>query len=364
MSTSLKYILSQNPADELAGDGGAFPRSAVARDSELLDAYSRAVTGVVETVGPTVVSIRVRTPAAERRGGGPGEWRRPFGAPDGNGGGPQMQEGAGSGVIITPDGFILTNDHVVAGAREILVSLVDDRSFKADLIGRDPATDLALIRVSDEKLPAADLGSSEGLRAGQLVIALGNPLGFSNTVSAGVVSAIGRSMRSPSGRLIDHVIQSDVALNPGNSGGPLLDSRGFVVGINTAIVQMAQGIGFSIPVDTARFVIAELISHGRVRRAHLGIEARVRPIGRRFQRVLGHPTPSVVEVLRLQKGGPARRAGLVSGDLIHSVDQEPVSSMDDLHRYLSSREPGATVSLGVIRGTERKRLSIVSGADG
>ncbi len=364
MSTSLKYILTQNPADERSDGRDDSPRSTAPQDVELLDAYSRAVTGVVESVGPTVVSIRVRTPAAERRGRDPREWRRPYGAPNGNGDGPQMQEGAGSGVIITPDGFILTNDHVVAGAREILVILVDDRSYTADLVGRDPATDLALIRVAGEKLPAAELGSSNGLRPGQLVIALGNPLGFSNTVSAGVVSAIGRSMRSPSGRLIEHVIQSDVALNPGNSGGPLLDSRGFVVGINTAIVQMAQGISFSIPVDTARFVITELISHGRVRRAHLGIEARIHPIGRRFQRVLGHPASSVVEVLRLQKGGPARRAGLVSGDLIHSVDGEPVSSMDDLHRYLSAREPGATVSLGVVRGTERKRLSIVSGADG
>lgn len=369
MSSSLEYVLMDHSGDDRGGSGGDQDRPAASgssvQDRELLDAYSRAVTGVVEAVGPTVVSIRVRAPApqshAQGRGAGPREWRRPYGMPDGRS---EMQEGAGSGVIITPDGFILTNDHVVSGAREIIVTLVDDRSFHADLVGRDPATDLALIRVTGEKLPAAELGSSAELRSGQLVIALGNPLGFSNTVSAGVVSAVGRSLRSPSGRLIEQIIQSDVALNPGNSGGPLVDSRGYVVGINTAIIQMAQGISFSIPIDAARFVIGELISHGRVRRAHLGIEARVRPIGRRFQRVLGHPATSVIEVLRLQKNGPARRAGLVSGDLIYAVDTQPVSSMDDLHRYLAAREPGSTVTLGVVRGTERLSLPIVSGDEG
>ncbi|HUX51067.1 MAG TPA: trypsin-like peptidase domain-containing protein, partial [Spirochaetia bacterium] len=225
---------------------------------------------------------------------------------------------------------------------------------------RDPATDLALIHVSGEVLPAATLGDSTALRAGQLVIALGNPLGFSNTVSAGVVSALGRSMRSPSGRLIEQVIQSDVALNPGNSGGPLVDSRGLVVGINSAIIKPAQGISLAIPVNTAKFVIGEILGHGKVRRPHLGIEARVRPISRRSQRVLGHPSSTVIEVLRLQKDGPARRSGLISGDLIHAVNGEPVSSMDDLHRYLGTRTPGTTFTLGVVRGARQLQIPIVS----
>jgi len=300
MAGTLQYILNDSITEGNEGSG----RSAAApRDIELLDAYSRAVTSVVDLVGPTVVSIRVRVPAVNKGAGRlPREWRRPYGAPeDGSG---ELQEGAGSGVIIAPDGYILTNDHVVADAREILVTLVDDRMFNAELVGRDPATDLALIHVSGEVLPAATLGDSTALRAGQLVIALGNPLGFSNTVSAGVVSALGRSMRSPSGRLIEQVIQSDVALNPGNSGGPLVDSRGLVVGINSAIIKPAQGISLAIPVNTAKFVIGEILGHGKVRRPHLGIEARVRPISRRSQRVLGHPSSTVIEVLRLQKDGP------------------------------------------------------------
>lgn len=261
-------------------------------------------------------------------------------------------------MIVTPDGFILTNDHVVNGARRVDVVLIDGRELRAEVIGRDPATDLALTKVNADKLPAAELGDSDRLRPGQLVIALGNPLGFQNTVSAGIVSAIGRSLRAESGWLIEGVIQSDVAMNPGNSGGPLVDSSGRVVGINIAIIRAAQGISFSIPANTARFVLTELVTHGRVRRAKLGIEARVRPIPRRFQRYLGHEAPTLVEVLGLERGGPAERAGIVPGDLIFSVGETHVASMDDLHRILSAAGPGTELNLHLWRREGIRQVSI------
>jgi S1-C subfamily serine protease len=308
-------------------------------DQELLDAYSRAVTRVVENVGPAVVAISIKKKRATSRSG------------SGDG-------GAGSGVIITPDGFVLTNNHVVEQSDTLEVSLTDGRTFDAQVMGTDPATDLAVIRISDGSLPAAGLGDSELLKVGQLVIAIGNPLGFQSTVSAGVVSALGRSLRSQNGRLIDGVIQTDVALNPGNSGGPLVDSRGRVVGINTAMIFMAQGISFAVPINTARWVVTELVMHGRVRRAYLGVGAQSRPVNRRIQHTLHLSNPTVVEVMTVEKNGPADAAGLVTGDCIFSLNKSQVGTVDDLHRLLSKWPPGTPLEVKLLRGGRVEILRI------
>src|SRR5512136_2800152 len=275
------------------------------RDEELLDAYSRAVTSVVEKVGPAVVSVEVKWPGRARR------W----------GGAPQEAEGAGSGLIVAPDGFVLTNAHVVEQASEITVNLTEGTIVPAQVVGHDAATDLAVLRAEAGGLPAATLGDSDGLRVGQLVIAIGNPFGFQSTVSTGVISALGRSLRGQSGYLIENVIQTDVALNPGNSGGPLVDSRGRVIGLNTAIISMAQGISFAVPINTVRWVVSELVMHGKVRRAYLGIGAQSRPVNRRLQHRLGLPSASVVEVAAVEPGGPAAVAGLRRGDLIFALGE-------------------------------------------
>ncbi len=299
----------------------------VVDETEVLDAYSRAVVAVAEAVGPTVVSITARP-------------RRPADA----------VLGMGSGVIITPDGYALTNSHVVRDAERLGVALTDGRRLDATLVGDDPATDLAIVRVAASGLPAATLGRSATLRVGQLVVAIGNPLGLQSTVSAGVVSALGRSLRSVTGRLIDNVIQTDVPLNPGNSGGPLVDSRGRVVGINTAIIAMAQGLSFAIPVDTARWVVSQILTHGRVRRAYLGLGGHTRPVDRRLARALALETPWAVEVVSVEAGGPAARAGVRPGDLILALDGEPVAGIDDLQRRLGSRPVAEPVRLRVLRG--------------
>jgi S1-C subfamily serine protease len=305
-------------------------------DLESLDAYSRAVVSVVEAVGPAVVSISVgRTP----RGGA--------GA-------------AGSGLIVTPDGYVLTNSHVVHGARDLEATLTDGRTIGAVLVGDDPATDLALIRLNDTGLPTATLGRSDRLRVGQLVVAIGNPFGFESTVSAGVVSALGRTFRSRTGRLIDDVIQTDVALNPGNSGGPLVDSSGQVVGINTAIIPLARGISFAIPIGTARWVIPELLARGRVRRAYLGIGGQTRPIDRPLARQLEIVGGRAVEVLTVEPEAPAARAGVRQGDLIVAIDGRPVATVDELHRTLTRTEIGATTTLTVIRGRERLSIPVIT----
>jgi S1-C subfamily serine protease len=316
----------------------AIPSSRPESDEELLDAYSRAVIGVVEKVGPAVVSIGVKKASRSRRRGG---------------------EGAGSGMIVAPDGFVLTNHHVVEGASEIEVHLTDGGTFAARPVGVDPATDLAIVRAGANGLPAIELGDSNALRVGQLVIAVGNPLGFQNTVSTGVVSALGRSLRSQSGRLIENVIQTDVPLNPGNSGGPLVDSRGRVIGVNTAIINMAQGISFSVPVNTARWVMGELFTHGKVRRAYLGLSGQARPLGRRMQRYLGLTTTSVVEVESLEERGPAYRAGLREKDRIISLDGQPVATVDDIHRLLTGHTPGTPLTLSVLRGGERREVRVI-----
>ncbi len=307
-------------------------------DVELLDAYSRAVTKVVDTVGPAVVSISVGKQVSRRE-------------PD--------VAGAGSGVIIAPDGYILTNDHVVHNANRLTATLADGTSLTATLIGTDPATDLAMIRANASDLPYSTLGDSTSLRVGQLVIAIGNPFGFQSTVSTGVVSALGRALRSQEGRLIENIIQHTAPLNPGNSGGPLVDSRGRVVGINTAIIVMAQGIGFSIPSNTAKWVVSQLLTHGRVRRGHLGIAARNRQLDRRLVRFHNLTKGHAVEVLSVDPKGPAKQAGIRRGDLIVAFNGQTVEGIDELHRFLAKWSPGDRVRLTIIRGRERVEIDTI-----
>jgi S1-C subfamily serine protease len=297
-----------------AGDGGTAPASdggsrKEAADDELLDAYSHAVVHVVERVGPAVVSIG-RT---SRRG----------------------PAGAGSGVVFTPDGYVLTNAHVVAGAHQLELGFTDGSTCAAHVVGVDHATDLAVVRAIGKTLAHATFGSSAALRVGQLVIAIGNPLGFSSTVSAGVVSALGRTMRAKDGHAMEGIIQSDVALNPGNSGGPLVDSRGRVIGVNTAIILGAQGISFSVPIDTATWVVGELMTSGKVRRGWLGIAGQNRPVPRDVTRKLGLAHSSGVEVTGFDERGPAARSGILAGDVVVGVDDKPVASVDDIHRALA-----------------------------
>ena len=324
-------------------DGGPLASAAppasphVTGDTELLDAYSRAVVSVAEAVGPAVVSMIVGGRSTVREFG---------------------RMGAGSGVIITPDGYVLTNSHVVHDATRLEASLTDGRTVGAVLVGEDPATDLAVVRLDASGLPSAVLGDSSGLRVGQLVIAIGNPLGFQSTVSAGVVSALGRSLRGATGRLIDNVIQTDVALNPGNSGGPLVDSRGRVAGINTAIIAMAQGISFAIPVDTAKWVVTELFTRGRVRRGYLGVAAQTRPFDRRLARYHGIANAQAVEILSVEPASPASEAGLREGDLIVAIDSRLVTTVDDLHRALVAGTIGTRMTLSVVRGRERAEVRV------
>lgn len=298
-----------------------------AGDAELLDAYSRAVVAVVQAVGSAVVNIRVAT--ARGRGG------------------------AGSGVLVAPDGYLLTNHHVVERARRLSVSFTDGSEADAALVGLDPATDLAVLRAEGNGLPYATLGDSNRLQAGQLVIAIGNPLGYASSVSSGVVSALGRALAARSGRLIEGVIQHTAPLNPGNSGGALLDSRGQVVGINTAIIAMAQGIGFAIPVNTAQWVLTQLLTRGRVVRGWLGIAGRERPLDRRLVRALDLNVERGVEVMRIESGMPADKGGLRSGDIVIALAGRPVTSIADLQRILGEISVGQSAPLEVLRRARR-----------
>jgi S1-C subfamily serine protease len=316
-------------------------------DDSLLDAYSRAVTGAVERVSPSVVNIEVHQSAGRTRSGEERERR-----------------GGGSGFVFTPDGLILTNSHVVHDARRIEVTLADGRRLPASAIGDDPASDLAVIRIDEPRvdepgLIAAALGDSQALRVGQLVVAIGNPYGFQSTVTAGVVSALGRSLRSYSGRLIDDVIQTDAALNPGNSGGPLVDSAGRVVGVNTATILPAQGICFAIGINTAKFVASRLLRDGRIRRSYIGVSAQTVPIHRRVVRFYNLPKETGVVVISREEKSPAHRAGVREGDVIVALEGHPVAGVDDLHRVLTDVRVGVSCSLTVIRHTEKMELRIV-----
>lgn len=275
-----------------------------------------------------------------------------------------MPAGSGSGVILTPDGYILTNAHVVAGAHRLEVHLADGRTVGARSVGEDPATDLAVIRAEASGLPTASLGNSDRLRVGQLVIAIGNPLGFEATVTAGVVSALGRSLRSESGRLIENVIQTDAALNPGNSGGPLVDSHGRVVGVNTAIIAGAQGLCFAIPSNTASWVAGQLITTGRVRRVYLGVTGQTVPLPRAQVLALRLPADTAVRVREVASGSPAAAAGIHPGDLLVSVAGQPARAVDDIHRILATVPVGAEIPVVVLRGTRLEELTVLATAEG
>ncbi|MDR7418378.1 MAG: trypsin-like peptidase domain-containing protein [Armatimonadota bacterium] len=312
-------------------------------DLEALDAYSRAVIHAVERVGPSVVSVVVegRTPTPAQ----PGRLPTP--------------RGAGSGLIVAPDGFVLTNSHVVQAAEGIHVHLQDDRRFAAQVVGVDPHTDLAVLRVPASGLLAAELGDSGRLRVGQLVIAIGNPLGFQATVTAGVISALGRGLRAQTGRLIDNVIQTDAALNPGNSGGPLVDSGGSVIGINTAVIAFSQGICFAIPSNTARWVIAHLLREGRVRRAYLGVIGQTVDLGYGIARQYRLEPATGVRIVDVQAGSAASRAGLRSGDVIVRLGGTRIASVDDLQSALGPEAIGASVALEALREGETRTLTVV-----
>jgi S1-C subfamily serine protease len=316
-------------------------------DMEVLDAYSAAVTKVVEKVSPTVVKIDVSHHG--RRG-------RRFG-PRSRGG--EQVTGNGSGVIFTPDGFILTNSHVVHRAAALTVVLSDGRTFAAELIGDDPYTDLAVLRINAQDLPTALLGDSQAIRIGQLVIAIGNPYGFQATVTAGVVSALGRSLRAGGGRSIDNVIQTDAALNPGNSGGPLVNSRGEVIGINTAAIPWAQGICFSIPVNTAKVIAGRLMKEGRVSRAYLGIAGQVLEIAQNALHLHKLSGARGVMVAHVEPAGPAEKAGFLVGDVIVEFNGNRVESIDDLHRHLTSEVIGKEISLALLRWEKKIFVSLV-----
>lgn len=312
-------------------------------EAEIFDAYSRTIVGVSEKVSPSVVKIEIE---AKRAGGGRGR-RMP------------NQTGSGSGFVFTPDGFILTNSHVVHGAGKINVVMQNGNHCGADLVGDDPETDLAVIRINAPNLVSTRLGSSARLKVGQLAIAIGNPYGFQSTVTAGVVSALGRSLRGSSGRLIDDVIQTDAALNPGNSGGPLVNSSGEVIGVNTATILQAQGLCFAIAIDTAKFVAGRLIRDGRIRRSYIGMAGQNVPVLRQVSRFYNLPNESGVLVISMDDGSPAKRAGLKEGDTIIGFAGEKVEGIDELHRLLTDEQVGIKQKITVIRKTERLELEIV-----
>jgi S1-C subfamily serine protease len=304
----------------------------MATTTSLLDAYSEAVIGAAERVSPSVVKIEVQH--EKRRGG------------------------AGSGFVFTPDGFILTNSHVVQGASAIQVVLPDGERYRADKVGDDPDTDLAVVRITAPNLTPVTLGDSQTLRVGQLVIAIGNPYGFQATVTSGVISALGRSLRSQNGRLIDNVIQTDAALNPGNSGGPLVTSNGEVVGVNTAIILAAQGICFATAINTAKYVAPRLIRDGRIRRGFIGVAGQNAPLHRVLVRTHHLAAATGIFVVGVEQNSPAQRAGVREGDIIVGLNDQSVPDIDALHRLLTDYPPGVRAGLIVVRGTEKLVLYI------
>ena len=305
-----------------------------ADDASLLDAFSRTVVNVAESLRPAVVNLRV-----PRSSGG----------------------GSGSGVLFTPDGFLLTNHHVVRGAAQLRVRLNDGRELAGHVVGADPWTDLAIVQADSSGLPFASLGDSSRLRVGQLAVAIGSPLGFESTVTAGVVSALGRTLRSITGHLVDNVIQTDAALNPGNSGGPLVDSHGRVVGINTAVIQPAQGLCFAIPINAAKDILPQLMQHGRVVRGYLGLHARSVPLDRELAQRSSSSQSTAVEVLDVEPDGPAQQAGIESDDLIVALGERPVTSVNDLHKLLTQLPVGVPSAVVLLRRERRlERLVLPS----
>ncbi|PYJ72379.1 MAG: serine protease [Verrucomicrobia bacterium] len=324
--------------------GSAFRQgNDVPNDYSLLDEYSRTIVSAVERVAPAVANIEIQQRHKNRS---------------------HDIAGSGSGFIITPDGFILTNSHVVHGATRIVVNLSDGRDCPAQLIGDDPETDLAVIRVDAPQLVHVRLADSEALRVGQVAIAIGNPLGFQASVTAGVISALGRSMYSQSGRLIDNIIQTDAALNPGNSGGPLVNSAGEVIGVNTAMIRPAQGICFAIASNTAKLVAGWLIRDGRIRRSYIGVAGQNVPLHRRVIRFYNLSLETGVLVVSVEKESPAQRAGLLEGDIIVGFNEQPIGSIHDLHKMLVGEQIGIPAKLLVIRHTEKLELSILPAESG
>ncbi len=316
------------------------PISDLPADTSLLDAYSAAVTSAVSTAHPAVVHIEVRGAAP---------------APSGA----EAQGGTGSGFFISPDGYILTNSHVVHGAKELRVFLADGRKLAADLIGDDPDTDLAVIRVSGDGFAHLALADSDTVRPGQIAIAIGSPMGFQQTVTAGIVSGLGRSLRGASGRLIDNVIQTDAALNPGNSGGPLVNTRGDVIGVNTAIIRPAQGICFAIASNTARWVVAWLIKDGRIRRSFIGLAGQNVPLIRKVARYHHIEQETGVLVAGLEPNSPAMRSGLLEGDIVLAFDGAPTPAVDALHKLLTADRIGERAIVTFLRGVELRRHAII-----
>ena len=334
MSLGLFDISEIDPGPRLAGRR----ESAPADDAGLLDAYSLAVTGAAERVSPSVVHI-----AAFHQGRG------------------REGRGSGSGFVFTSSGYILTNSHVVHGADRLAVTLPDGRKLPADLVGDDPETDLAVVRVHADGVVPAALGDSQAVRVGQVAIAIGHPYGFQCTVTAGVVSALGRTLRAKSGRLIDDVLQTDAALNPGNSGGPLVDSRGEVIGVNSAVILPAQGICFAIAINTAKYVAGRLIRDGRVRRSRIGVSVQTVALPASVVARFDLPGDGGVLIGSIEPNGPADRAGLEEGDVLVALDGHPVSGIDDLHRLLTEERVGVWTHLTLLRGTDRLTLEIIPG---
>jgi S1-C subfamily serine protease len=336
-----RLLSSESPRRE----EGRHPETFSHSDEELLDAYSKAVVHAAERVSPAVVNIDVHKKLREKE---TTSYRIP-----------EEMRGNGSGFIFTPDGFILTNSHVVHQANRMEVTLPDGRHFQGDLVGEDPDTDLAVVRIDGPKFQSAPLGDSQKIRVGQLVVAIGNPYGFQCTVTSGVVSALGRSLRSMTGRLIDNIIQTDAALNPGNSGGPLVTSRGDVIGVNTAVILPAQGLCFAIAVNTAKFVASKLIQEGKVRRSYIGLGGQNISLHRRLVRFFHLPVESGVLVVSVEENSPAQRAGLVEGDIIIGFNSASVAGIDDLHRMLTEEKVGIKTALTIIRRSEKRVLDIV-----
>jgi S1-C subfamily serine protease len=323
--------LAADPAETELGESGPAP------DADLLDAYSRAVVDVARRISPAVVKLDVV-----------GKGKRPA--------------GSGSGFFFTPDGYVLTNSHVVSGGKAFEVTLADGRQLPAHLVGEDPETDLAVVRVYADGITAVPLGESSRLAVGQVVVAIGNPYGFQCTVTAGVVSALGRSLRSRSGRLIDDVIQTDAALNPGNSGGPLVSSRGEIIGVNTAMIAAAQGICFAVAANTARFVVTRLLRDGRVKRSRLGIGGQTVELPRRLQRHHGLTLRTGILVTQVEPRSPAVAAGLEAGDLLVDFDGDPIAGIDELGRRLGEERVGRPTKLGLLRRTERLDVYVIPAA--